>query len=315
MRYLVTGGAGFAGFHLCSALLARGDSVVILDNLDPFYDPSEKLKNLSDLHALAAPGRLTFLQGDVRDEQVYARALAGVDGVFHLAALAGVRASARDPARYMDVNIRGTILLLSAMGHAGVKSAVFASSSSVYGEAPTPFSEAAPCFPLSPYGLTTFCAELLCAAHSHAWGAGIACARLFSLYGPRQRPDLVLRRFTSALLRGEPVELYGNGARDYTEISDAVAGLLRCMDWALRYDSCESFNLSGGRAVSTEELLSLLCKELAVAPRKLRLPRDPLDPLLTLANLEKSSAILGYTPKVPFEEGVQRFLSWMVPSA
>ena len=311
MKFLVTGGAGFIGWHLCRALLLRGDQVAVLDNLDPSYDPSEKLKNLSDLHALAQPGQLDIVQGDIRDAALYPQLLSGADGVFHLAALAGVRASALSPSRYMDVNVRGTIFLLSAMGQCGVKSAVYASSSSIYGDNPIPFCEQMPGDPLSPYGRTKLSAELLCAAHSHAWEAGIACARLFSVYGPRQRPDLALRRFATALMRWDPVELYGNCTRDYTDVEDTVQGLLLCMEWAQTHKTCEAFNIAAGRSVSTEQVLSLLEKELDAAPRKLRLPRQPLDAEHTLADLTKARTILGYEPKISFEDGVRRFLRWM----
>lgn len=315
MKYFVTGGAGFIGFHLCRALLARGDTVLILDDLDSFYDPTEKLKNLSDLHALAPSGQLIFLQGDVLKPEHYQKALAGADGVFHLAALAGVRASALSPSRYMDVNVHGTISLLSAMGQCGVKSAVYVSSSSVYGESSLPFCETQLCEPLSPYGQTKLSAELLCSAHSHAWETGIACARLFSVCGERQRPDLALRKFSSALLREEPIELYGNCSRDYTDVQDAVRGLLLCMEWAQQHKTCECFNIAAGHAVSTEELLDLLCRELGVQPRKLRLPRHPLDPQDTLADLSKSKEVLGYEPEISFEESVRRFLNWFSPAA
>ena len=310
MRCLVTGGAGFIGFHLCRALLLRGIEVTVLDDLSNEYDPGLKEENLWDL---AAAGGVNFVRGSVEDHADCCRALAGVQGVFHLAALAGVRESFLRPERTAEVNARGTAALLSAMGQKGVRRCVLASSSTVYGDAAPPFREDAPLGRAqSPYAQSKQTAEMLSTAHCASFPCAVAAARLFSVYGPRMRPALALRKFALQLLNGEEIALYGDCARDFTEVRDAVAGLLACFDHTASHGGFAAFNIAAGRAVKMTELVALLERELG---RKAQVRQEGAkkgDAPVTLADLTKSKALLGYEPQVRFEEGAASFCRWLV---
>jgi len=314
MRILVTGGAGFIGSHLCEALLRRGDAVVVLDNFDPFYPRSEKEANLRAVRA-AAPREesLRIVEGDIRRPEDLDRAFAGgIDAVVHLAALAGVRPSLEQPARYAEVNIGGTTAVLEAMRRHGPRRLVFASSSSVYGNnRKVPFAED-DCvdFPISPYAATKKAGELLCHSYHHLFGFQIACLRFFTVYGPRQRPDLAIRKFARLLLAGRPIEIYGDGStrRDYTCIDDILQGLLAALD---RLDGYRIYNLGESRTVELRELVRLLGAALGVAPRCETKPAQPGDVEQTWADVSRARAELGYAPAVPIEEGLERFAAWM----
>ncbi len=311
-RVLVTGAAGFIGSTLAGQLLARGREVVGLDNLDAYYPVQTKRRNLAALEG--SPG-FRFVQGDVRDP----RTLAGVfgdgplDGVVHLAALAGVRPSLERPAEYADVNVVGTARLLEACVRAGVERVVFASSSSVYGERPDgePFRESDPVErPISPYAATKRAGELLAHSFHHAHGLRIVCARIFTAYGPRQRPDLAVRAFAERIRRGEPIPVFGDGKslRDFTYVDDLVDGLVRALDSGLAF---EILNLGAGRTVTVLEVVELLEKTLGRTARIEWLPRQTGDVSRTWADIAAAREKLRYAPRTSLEEGIARFVEWL----
>ncbi|MDH5315435.1 MAG: GDP-mannose 4,6-dehydratase [Gemmatimonadota bacterium] len=312
MKVLVTGAAGFIGSHLVDALLARGDEVVGIDNFDPFYGRQAKVRNLAA--ALGQP-RFRLVEGTVVDRALVEGLLGPDMAVVHLAAKAGVRPSLADPVGYAEANVTGTAAVVEAARRAGVVRLVFASSSSVYGnDSPRPFREDATAVgPVSPYAATKRGAELLlsCLAPLHA--LRIASLRYFTVIGPRQRPDLAIHAFTDRMTRGEEITLFGTGAeaRDYTHVSDIVRGTLAALDWTAQAPAgMEVFNLGGNRAVALRDMVAVLSAALGVEPRIVRAPRPPGDVEHTVADLSKSGRILGYRPRVPFEEGVRDFVRW-----
>ncbi|HET7789348.1 MAG TPA: NAD-dependent epimerase/dehydratase family protein [Gemmatimonadales bacterium] len=309
-RVLVTGAAGFIGSHLCDALLARGDEVIGVDNFDPFYARAVKEANLAGAREAA---RFRFLESDVAQQGL---PLDGVAVVVHLAARAGVRPSLEDPAGYMEANVTGTARVLDAARRAGVSRVVFGSSSSVYGDAtPAPFAESASAVePLSPYAASKRAGELLARAFAHLFGLRIACLRFFTVYGPRQRPDLAIHRFTDLAARGRPIPVFGDGSseRDYTYITDAVDGIVAGLEWTrgAGAGACEAFNIGGGARVSLERLVRLLGEARGAACVVERGPDQPGDVRLTAADLTKSARVLGYRPKVGIEDGLRHFVRW-----
>jgi UDP-glucuronate 4-epimerase len=309
-RWLVTGAAGFIGSHVSEALVARGDAVVGVDNFDPYYARSVKESNLAGLRA--SP-RFRFVEGDCLRDSI---PLDGVDALLHLAARPGVRPSLDDPVGVITANVTATTRLLEAAHQAGVRRIVFASSSSVYGDStPAPFSEDAPALePISPYAASKRAAELVGAAFAHLYGQRIACLRFFTVYGPRQRPDLAIHRFTALLARGETIRMYGDGsaARDYTYIADAVRGVLAALDWTLGTPPgvCRPFNIGGGDRVRLDRLIAVIAGTLGVTPRIERAPDQPGDVRFTDADLTRSTAELGYRPSVGIEAGIREFVRW-----
>jgi UDP-glucuronate 4-epimerase len=318
MRVLVTGAAGFIGSHLSERLIARGDEVVGLDNFDAFYPRAVKERNLA---ALLASPRFSLVEGDVRAPDDLARAFATrPDAVVHLAALAGVRPSLADPARYADVNVLGTVRLTEASRAHGVRRFVFASSSSVYGlDSEPPFKESDPCLkPLSPYASTKRAGELgLFAAH-HLYDLDVTCLRFFTVYGPRQRPDLAIHKFARLILAGKPIELYGDGStsRDYTWIDDVIDGVVASLDETGetgqqgRAPAFRIYNLGGSRTTTLRGLVDLLSDALGKKPVIEWHPEQPGDMKRTLADLSFVGRALGYAPRVPIEEGIARFAAW-----
>ena len=312
MRVLLTGLAGFLGSHVGEALVARGDEVVGLDNFDPFYPRAVKEQNLAGL--LASP-RVTFVEGDIRDREVLARVMKGVDVIVHLAAKAGVRPSLKDPAAYVSTNIAGTTAVLEAAREAGVRSVVFAGSSSVYGDsAPVPFREDFPATePISPYAATKRAGELLCSTFVHLYGMRIISLRFFTVYGPRQRPDLAIHSFTRKIVAGETVPMFGDGSaeRDHTYVDDIVQGVLAATDWARTGDAAyEVVNLGESRTIRLDELIALIGKAVGVEPKIERHPRQPGDVQRTCADVTRARELLGYRPTTPVEVGVPRFVRW-----
>ena len=319
MEVLVTGAAGFIGSHLCERLLARGDRVAGLDNFDPFYPRTMKLKNLAA--ALAHPA-FKLVEGDVRNTADIQKALAAREGapdvVVHLAALAGVRPSLLEPERFHDVNVMGSVRLFEACRAAGIARVVFASSSSVYGQdSVVPFKEQDPCGrPMSPYAASKRAGELIAWNAHHVHGLAMTCLRFFTVFGPRQRPDLAIHKFVSAMSRGEPIELYGDGstARDYTYIDDITDGVVAAIDRQQRQASgaaeFRTYNLGGSRATSLARLVELIAAELKVSPRIVWKPEQPGDMRHTLADVSLAQRELGYAPKVGLEEGIARFVKW-----
>ena len=308
MRILVTGGAGFIGSHVVDALLARGHGAVVVDDFNDFYDPELKRRNVAGFGE-----RARVVAADIRDDAAMRGLFKenGFDAILHLAARAGIRPSTLQPRLYAEVNILGTVELLELAREFGVKKFVFASSSSVYGaDQPSPFREdAGALHPISPYAATKLSAEALCRAYHQIHGLDVVCLRLFTAYGPRQRPDLAIHKFTSAIVRGKPVEMYGDGrsARDYTYVDDIVKGLLACLD---REFGFEIINLGESRTVELRELVRLIEAAVRKKAQVRRLPEQPGDVPVTCADISKAKRLLGYDPQVNIEEGLRRFVEW-----
>jgi len=307
---LLTGGAGFIGSHVARRLLDRGDRITVLDDFNDFYDPGLKRAN-----ALEFEGRddWRLVEGDIRDEALVDRLFRhqSFDAVIHLAARAGVRPSLREPILYEDVNCIGTLRLLEAARHHGPKSFVFASSSSVYGiNEKVPFSESDPVdLPISPYATTKRAGELLCFNYAHLYGLRISCLRFFTVYGPSQRPEMAIAKFTDLLARGETIPMYGDGQsrRDYTYIDDIVDGVVAALDLEPKF---EIFNLGGSQTTALADLVTWIGEELGVEPKIERHPDQPGDVPITYADVSKAGEMLGYAPKVPIREGLKRYVAW-----
>jgi UDP-glucuronate 4-epimerase len=306
----VTGAAGFIGSHVCEALLARGDRVIGLDNFDPFYDRRIKERNLAPLSAHTS---FSFLEGDIRDASTLARWGEGnpADALIHLAAKAGVRPSVADPVGYADVNVHGTIRVLDWARERRVPKVLFASSSSVYGgNTKIPFAEDDFVdHPVSPYAATKKAGELLCHTYCHLYGMNVVALRFFTVYGPRQRPEMAIRKFTRRILEGEGIELYGDGSsrRDYTYIDDIVSGVLGAMDAPPGY---RVYNLGESATISLSELVALIEKACGkVAVRRFR-PPQPGDVPVTYADITRARKEIGYDPRTPIGRGVSRFVEW-----
>jgi len=311
-RVLVTGAAGFIGGHVCQALVDGGYSVVGLDNFDPFYDRAIKEETVG---RLAAHRQFSFVEGDIRNDGVLDEVLRSIDLVVHLAARAGVRPSIEDPVLYSSVNVEGTVRLLEQSRRAGVRRFVFGSSSSVYGDAtPVPFNEeAAAVTPVSPYAATKRAGELLCHVYTDLYGMRIAVLRFFTVYGPRQRPDLAIHKFTRLLASGSPIEQFGDGSteRDYTHVSDILRGVMGAIRWTESEGPLlEIFNLGESRTVRLDRLIELIAAALQAEPRIDRLPRQPGDVVRTFADISKARRVLGYDPCVSIEDGIVDFVEW-----
>jgi UDP-glucuronate 4-epimerase len=312
---LVTGGAGFIGSHLTRRLLGRGDRVTVLDNFNDFYDPARKRANFAALEGEPPP---VLVEGDIRDAELVDRIFreGKFDAVVHLAARAGVRPSLEQPILYEDVNCIGTLRLLEAARHHGPETFIFGSSSSVYGtNEKVPFAESDEINqPISPYATTKRTGELLAYNYHHLYGLRISCLRFFTVYGPAQRPEMAIHKFTSLLARGEPVTLYGDGTtqRDYTYIDDIIDGTVAALDLAPGF---EILNLGGSETTALADLVRWLADELAVEPRIEYLPDQPGDVPITYADVSKAHRVLGYSPKVPIRTGLRRFVEWYQEAA
>jgi UDP-glucuronate 4-epimerase len=319
MHVLVTGGAGFIGSHLVESLLADGHTVTVLDNFDPFYPPDLKRRTVERLAAIAAPGALAVIEGDIRDAGAVQRAMdaAQPDAIAHLAALAGVRPSRERPVLYAEVNVAGTTVMLEAARRAGVRRFLFASSSSVYGEtAAVPFREDDACgAPISPYAATKRAGELLCHTYAHLYDMRIICPRFFTAYGPRQRPDLAIHRFCRAIAAGKPIPMFGDGStrRDYTYTSDIIQGTRSALEWTGAPGAgFELVNLGGGHPTRLIDLVRYL-ERLLARPAALDWQEpQPGDVPLTFADTSHARKLLGYEPRVAIEEGLARFVEWFL---
>ena len=310
-RVLVTGAAGFIGSALVDRLLEERREVVGLDSFDSFYAEKEKHRNLS---AALRSGDFRLVRGDIRDSDLVERLFAEgrFDCVVHLAALAGVRPSLERPAEYADVNVNGTVAILQAAVRHSSPRIVFASSSSVYGEREEgPFRESDRVDrPISPYAATKKAGELIAHTFHSAHGINVTCARLFTAYGPRQRPDLAIRRFGECMRRGEPIPIYGDGSavRDYTYVDDIVDGLVRAADVDLGY---AILNLGSGGAITVLEMVAQLEATLGLEAKKVFHGRIVGDVSMTSADIAAARKELGYQPRVPFPQGVERFAAWL----
>jgi UDP-glucuronate 4-epimerase len=312
MNFLVTGGAGFIGSHICERLLQAGHAVWALDDLNPFYSPAIKRRNLEEI--AAAGKRFTFVEGDLGDVP----ALQGLfrtgrfDQVIHLAARAGVRPSLEEPELYQRVNVSGTVNILEAARLAGVKKITMASSSSVYGvNKKVPFAEDDPVFSaISPYAASKLACEALGHVYHYVYGMDVAMLRFFTAYGPRQRPDLAIHKFCKLIAAGKPIPVFGEAektARDYTFISDIVDGVMACTEKQFGF---EIFNLGESQTVTLARLVELLEKSLGKKAIIERHPAQPGDVPVTFADITKSKKHLGYAPKVKIEEGIPLFVEW-----
>jgi UDP-glucuronate 4-epimerase len=309
-KILVTGGAGFIASHLCEALLAEGAELVVIDDFNDFYDPAIKEANLAGFR-----DRITLVKGDIRDVVLVDSLFAGppFDLVFHFAARAGVRPSIADPRLYASTNIDGTLNLLEGCRKSGVRHFVFASSSSVYGvNRKVPFAEDDLIQrTISPYAVTKLAGEQLCSNYSHLYGIRCLCLRFFTVYGPRQRPDLAISKFTHKILAGEPIEQYGDGssARDYTFVADIISGVMA----AGRYEASdfEIINLGGSAANTLSQLIADIEEILGEKATIHYLPDQAGDVPLTFADVSKARRLLGYAPGTQLKQGLEHYVKWV----
>ncbi|MFQ5700609.1 MAG: GDP-mannose 4,6-dehydratase [Acidobacteriota bacterium] len=311
---LVTGGAGFIGSHLTECLVNRGDDVIVLDNFDDHYAPSIKRKNLERVLKSREGGRCTLAEGDIREvpmlESLFTRQ--DITTVVHLAARAGVRPSIEQPMLYEDVNVKGTTNLLEMCRRTGVRRFVFASSSSVYGDSnDVPFHEDARMDrPVSPYAATKVAGELQCYTYHHLFGIDVFCLRFFTVYGPRQRPEMAIHKFARLIMAGKRIPRYGDGTtqRDYTYIDDILDGVLKAID---RVKGYAIYNLGESKSVTLAYLIRLLEREIGRPASVEALPEQPGDVKRTCADISRARADLDYDPRVPIEEGIRRFVAWL----
>ncbi len=309
MKILVTGAAGFIGSHLCEALLKAGHAVTGVDNFDPYYDRRIKERNLSA--SLSGEG-FTFLDLDLRDAAATSSLLAqGWECVVHLAGRGGVRRSIAEPRAYLEINYGATLNVLEGMREAGTKKLVFASTSSIYGNSPrVPFREDDSADrPMSPYSATKKACEVLCYTYHHLYGMDVWALRFFTVYGPRQRPDMAIHRFVRAISRRESIERFGDGSthRDYTYIDDIVAGVVRAMERVTGY---EIINIGGAATTSLSHLIVTLERLLGTEALIVEKPIPPGDVLLTEADTSKAARLLDFEPRVGLDEGLKRFINW-----
>ncbi|MBK6861852.1 MAG: GDP-mannose 4,6-dehydratase [Saprospiraceae bacterium] len=311
MNILVTGAIGFIGSHLCEQLLKQSHKVIGLDNMDPYYEVQKKQENLNLLESLNG---FKFIYGDIRNSFLINEILAAnqIQLVIHLAAKAGVRPSISNASDYMDVNLNGLVNLLEACRNCKIKRFIFISSSSVYGnQQKLPFSETDDVsFPISPYAATKKSGELLCYTYHHLYKIETACLRLFTVYGPRQRPDLAIHKFTQLAIEQQPIELYGDGSsiRDYTFVSDIVDGICGiAFHPELNY---EIFNLGNGKPVKLIEMVEELQNALQTKIEIKFIEKQAGDVDQTHADIAKANAYFGYQPKVSFKQGVAEFVNW-----
>lgn len=309
---LVTGAAGFIGGHLVDALLRDGWRVTAVDNFDAFYDPAVKRANV---RAHVGHPRYSLLELDIRDADTVHRTLTdSFDAVVHLAARAGVRPSIEQPLLYQDVNVRGTHNVLEYCRARGVRHVVFASSSSVYGVNPAVPWREDDCvlLPISPYASTKVSGELLGHVYSHLFGIRFIALRFFTVYGPRQRPDLAIHKFARLMLQGRPIPFFGSGAerRDYTYVDDIVRGVVAALEY--RASEFEVINLGNCDPVSLSELVASLEEVLGVRASLRRLPSQAGDVPQTWADTAKARRLLGFAPSTPFRDGLERFATWVL---
>jgi UDP-glucuronate 4-epimerase len=317
MCILVTGGAGFIGSHLCERLVSRGDTVVAVDNFDPFYDPAVKHRNLE---GLLGHRSFSLVEADIRDLAGVERALRAadvgdIDVIIHLAARAGVRPSIQEPVLYSQVNLDGTAAMLELARRIGVRRFIFGSSSSVYGNnEKVPFSEAdAVEHPISPYAATKRAGELLCHTYHHLYEMAVVCLRFFTVYGPRQRPDLAIHKFARLMSDGRPIPMYGDGntERDYTYIDDCLQGVEGAIEYTGTHpEAFEIVNLGESRTTTLSRLIELISEAMKVEPEIEHLPLQPGDVQRTFADVARARSLFGYQPTTPIEEGIPRFVEW-----
>jgi len=309
-RVLITGAAGFIGSHLCERLLGDGWTVVGVDNFDDFYDPQIKRRNISEC---LKDKNFQFIEADIRDGAAMDKTVRdSVEIIVHLAALAGVRPSIAQPLLYADVNVNGTMVLLEAAKKHKVGRFIFSSSSSVYGNnEKVPFSEADNVdFPISPYAATKKAGELICHTYHHLYGIHITCLRFFTVYGPRQRPDLAIHKFAKLIEHDKPIPVYGDGTmmRDFTYIDDIIDGTVAAMD------KCKDFNiynLGESQPITVNDLIAEIEKTLGKKAVRKYVPPQPGDVERTFADITKAAEELGYNPSTTIQTGLKIFAAWL----
>jgi UDP-glucuronate 4-epimerase len=310
MKILVTGAAGFIGSHLCERLLGDGRAVIGVDSFDSFYDPRIKRRNIEDC---LKNENFQLVEADIRDHDAMDRAVgAGVDVIVHLAARAGVRPSIAQPLLYADVNINGTMVLLEAAKKYNIKRSIFASSSSVYGNnEKVPFSEEDNVdFPISPYAATKKAGELICHTYHHLYDISITCLRFFTVYGPRQRPDLAIHKFVRLIEEGESIPVFGDGSmmRDFTYIDDIIDGAVAAME---RCDGFHVYNLGESQPIAVNDLIAEIENALGKKAVKEYLPPQPGDVERTYADVTMAVRDLDYKPSTPLQVGLAKFTTWL----
>jgi len=310
MRALITGAAGFIGSHLCERLLADGWTVVGVDNFDDFYDPQIKRRNISDC---LKNKNFQLIEADIRDSEAMGKIISGdVQIIVHLAARAGVHPSIDQPLLYADVNINGTMVLLEFAKKCEVNKFIFGSSSSVYGNnEKIPFSEDDNVdFPISPYAATKKAGELICHTYHHLNGMSITCLRFFTVYGPRQRPDLAIHKFAKLIEQDKPIPVYGDGSmmRDFTYIDDIVNGIVAAMG---RCNGFNIYNLGESQPITINDLIADIEKALGKKSVRHSLPRQPGDVERTYADVTKATRDLGYSPSTSIQTGLKKFTAWL----
>jgi UDP-glucuronate 4-epimerase len=309
MRILVTGGAGFIGSHFAETALRLGHAVALLDDFNDFYDPAIKRRNIAAFREDAP-----LFEADIRDAETVQKLVGGgkFDAIVHLAARAGVRPSIQQPRLYLETNINGTFNLLDAARAAGVPRFICASSSSVYGVLKTaPFREDM-CLnqTISPYAATKLAGEQLCSNYSHLYGLRTINLRFFTVYGPRQRPDLAIHAFTKNIVEGRPIQRYGDGStrRDYTYIDDIIQGMIACLSYEGAL--CDVFNLGENQTTTLLELIATIEQALGKQAVIKEMPEQPGDVPLTYADISKARALLGYQPQTNIADGIPKFVEW-----
>lgn len=310
LKILVTGAAGFIGSHLCEFLWERGHSLVALDNFNDYYDPRIKRNNVGGLFRQP---RYELIEGEILDERLLATVFEkhSFDAIIHLAARAGVRPSIAEPLLYEKVNMIGTMNLLELARHHRVPKFIFGSSSSVYGEnRKVPFSEDDPVDnPISPYAATKKSGELMCYTYHHLYGIAVSCLRFFTVYGPRQRPDMAIHKFTNLIATGQKVPMYGDGSskRDYTFVTDIIDGIWRALENCTSY---HIYNLGESKTIELRGMIDLIQKNLGIEAKIEKLPMQPGDVPITYADISRAGRELGYNPHVTIASGIEKFVEW-----
>lgn len=310
MKYLVTGCAGFIGSHLVDRLLGMGETVVGVDNFDSFYDPCIKKRNIENS---VKDEKFIFYEADIRDKDEIEKIFKEneIDSIIHLAARAGVRPSIQDPLLYEDVNIKGTIILLELGKKYKITNFIFGSSSSVYGiNEKIPFSEEDSAEKaISPYAASKRACEIFCYTYHHLYGIPVICLRFFTVYGPRQRPEMAIHKFTRLIDLGKEIEMYGDGTsrRDYTYVSDIIDGIIASLDKKFGY---KIINLGNSNVVELQYLIQLIENNLGKKAIIKQYPDQPGDVPVTYADISNANKLLGYDPKVSIEKGIENFVQW-----
>lgn len=322
MKYLVTGGAGFIGSHLSEELMKQGHDIITIDNFNDYYDIRLKESNYNIVKQTAKVCGCYYnlYKGDIRDKKLIEKIFKEneINGIVSLAANAGVRPSIEDPSYYVDVNLMGLTNLLESAKNHNVSSFVFISSSSVYGNnKKVPFTEKDIVDnPISPYAATKKAGELLCYTYHALYKMNIACLRYFTVYGPRQRPDLAINKFARLMIDNKPIPMFGDGttARDYTYISDIVDGTIKALNYVMIKEKhiYDIFNLGGSNPISLKNLIEIIGKNVKKSPIIKHLPMQPGDVDITYSDYSHAREVLGYNPKIKIEEGIKKYINWLL---